>query len=177
MLLSCTNMQKRFEGLVREKIGEPSNLENEDANGEHGDEASASNISLADDTALFYKAVGGSKKGRVYGLGLEGVVVAATQTTSFLPSQTPPLQPIVDSIMASAYFKKALAELLDERDREAAERYRQSNQQMLQLQSQLSAVLNTLTSLASQSPSDLNVQTPPSQPSSNGLDNSPPNAS
>ena len=91
MLLSCTNMQKKFEGLVREKIGEPSNIENEDTIDEHGDEASAPNISLADDATLFYKAVGGSKKGRVYGLGSEGVVVAASQTTSFLPSQTPPL--------------------------------------------------------------------------------------
>ena len=79
--------------------------------------------------------------------------------------------------MASPYFKKALAELLDKCDCEATKRHHQSNQQMLQLQSQLSVILNTLTSLASQSPSDLNVQIPPSQPSSNGLDNSPPNAS
>ena len=156
-------MQKKFEGLVREKIGEPSNVENEDTNGEHGNEHSTPNISLADDAALFYKAVGGSKKGRVYGLGSEGVVVAASQTTSFLPPQTPQLQPLVDDIMASPYFKKALAELLEERDREAAERQRQSDQQMLQLRSQLSAVLNTLTTLANQS-------------SSNEFDKSPPNA-
>ena len=78
-------MQKKFEGLVREKIGEPSNVENEDVNDEHGNEHSTPNISLADDATLFYKAVGGSKKRQAYGLGLEGVVVAASQTTSFLP--------------------------------------------------------------------------------------------
>ena len=127
MLLSCTNMQKKFEGLVREKVGEPSNLENEYANGDHGNEHSTPNISLTDDATLFYKAVGGSKKRQAYGLGLEGVVVAASQTTSFLPPQTPQLQPLVDDIMASPYFKKALAELLEERGRKAFECQCQSN--------------------------------------------------
>ena len=64
ILLSCITicMQKKFEDLVRDKIGEPSNVENEDVNGEHGNEHSTPNISLADDATLFYKAVGGSKK-------------------------------------------------------------------------------------------------------------------
>ena len=67
VLLSCINVfiyvQKKFEGLVREKIGEPSNVENENGNGKHGNEHSAPNISLADDATLFYKAVSGFKKG------------------------------------------------------------------------------------------------------------------
>ena len=55
-------MQKKFEGLVREKIEEPSNLEDEDTNGEHSNGFSTPNLSLANDANLFYKAVGGSKK-------------------------------------------------------------------------------------------------------------------
>ena len=55
-------MQKKFKGLIGEKIKEPSNLEDEDANGEHGNEASTPNLSLANDVALFYKAIGRSKK-------------------------------------------------------------------------------------------------------------------
>ena len=120
---------KKFEGLVREKVGEPSNVEIEDANGEDV----APHISLDDDAVLFYKVVGGSKKGRVYGLGSEGMVMAASQTPSFFPPQTPQLQPIVDDIMASPYFKKALVELLEEHDCEAAKRQHQPDQQMLQL--------------------------------------------
>ena len=54
-------MQKKFEGHIREKIEEPSNLKDEDANGKHGNEARTPNLSLVDDTTLFYKAINGSK--------------------------------------------------------------------------------------------------------------------
>ena len=86
MLLSYVNTQKIFEALVREKIRQPSNLEIEDANGKHGDEASVTNISLVDNAALFYKVVDGSNKERLYGLGSKGMIVVAGQTALFFLS-------------------------------------------------------------------------------------------
>ena len=100
---------------------------------EFGEEHQTRDISAIDDANLFYKAVGGSKKGRLYGLGSEGHVLTATKAGSFVTPQ--PVQPqlTVDDIIAAPAFKAALGKILDERERQNAERQRESDQQMAQL--------------------------------------------
>ena len=165
-------MQGNYESLVRDKFGETSIVQDDvPPNGEAITELVAPRISAADDAELFYKAAGGSKKGRVYGLGSEGVLMAATQSKSFV---APQIQPSVDEIVATPSFKKALGELLDERDRQAVERQREAEQQMLQLRNQLSAVLATLTALGTQSSSNSNVVPTPRNEPPNGTEQSPP---
>ena len=71
-------MQDNYKNLVKEKIGETSNVQDGDvADGEVDFEHDACQISPTEDDALFYKAVGGSKKDQVYGLGSKSVLVAA----------------------------------------------------------------------------------------------------
>ena len=136
---------------MKEKIGETSNVQDGDvADGEVDFEHDACQISPTEDDALFYKAVGGSKKGRVYGLGSEGVLVAAAQSASFVAPYAPHLHTRAEDLIATPAFKKAITEILDERDRQATEHQRESDRQMLQLQSQLAAVLDTLKALGTQ---------------------------
>ena len=167
-------MQENYKNLVQEKIGEASNVEDGDAaDGEVDFEHSAPQISPAEDDALFYKAVGGSKKGRVYGLGSEGVLVAAAQSTPIFTPHAPNLQPLAKDVIATPSFKKAIAEILDERERQAIERQRESDRQLLQLQSQLVVVLDTLKALGSQiSPTPpTNQSSCPSAPQYNSMMN------
>ena len=88
----------------------------------------ASRIFAADNAELFYKVVGGSKKGRVYGLRSEAVLMAATQSKSFVPPQ---VQPNVDEIVVAPSFRKALDELLNERDCQSVDRQHEARQQMI----------------------------------------------
>ena len=103
----------------------------------------------------------------MYGLGSEGHVLSATKSGSFVASQPTQLQLTVDDIVAAPAFKTALAQILDERDRQNVERQHESEQQMHQLQAQLAAVLNTLTAFGTQGsnnfapPTAPNVENPP----------------
>ena len=167
-------MQGNYKNLVKDKFGETSIAPDDVAlDDEATTELVAPRIPAIDDAELFYKAAGGSKKGRVYGLGSEGILMAATQNKSFVPPQ---VQPNVDEIVATPSFKKALDELLNERDRQAADRQREAEQQMVQLRTQLSAVLATLTALTSQSSSNSNAVPPLGNQPPNVSDQSPSNA-
>ena len=63
-------MQGNYESLVRDKFEETSIVQDDvPPNGEAITKLVALRISATDDAELFYKSVGGSKKGQVYGLG------------------------------------------------------------------------------------------------------------
>ena len=174
LLLNCfyiMYMQGDYENLVKDKYGETSIAQDDNA---PSTEFVAPQISSTEDAELFYRAAGGSKKGRVYGLGSEGVIMAITQRNSFVAPQPTQLQPTVDDIIAAPSFKKVVGEMLDERDRLAADRQRESEQQILQLRNQLSVVLATLTALGTQSSSNSNVVLAPTNQPANGSDQSPP---
>ena len=64
----------------------------------------------------------------MYGLGSKGVLMAVTQSNSFVPPQ---VQPNVDEIVVAPSFKKALDELLNECDRQATDWQHEAEQQML----------------------------------------------
>ena len=70
--------------MVNEEFGENTNDEVEGEDSTDSREHQRREISAIDDANLFYKAVGGSKKGRLYGLGSKGHVLTTTKLGSFI---------------------------------------------------------------------------------------------
>ena len=116
---------------------------------------------------ISYKAVGRSKKERLYGLGSEGHVLTTTKSRSFVAPQPTQLLLMVNDIVAAHAFKTALAQILDEHDHQNAEHQCDSEQQIQQLRAQLTTILNTLTAFGTQNTSNLaspispNAKNPP----------------
>ena len=61
----------------------------------------------------FYRATGRSKKGLVYGLGSQGVLMVTRQRNSFVAPQATQLQPIVDDIIITPSLKRVVGRLMN----------------------------------------------------------------
>ena len=81
---------------------------------------------------ISYKAIGRFKE-RLYGLGSKGHVLTTTKSGSFVAPQPTQLQLTVNDIVVAPAFKTALAQILDERDRQTTEHQHDSEHQMDQL--------------------------------------------
>ena len=73
-------MQGDYENLLKDKYGETFTTEDDNT---PSNEFVAPRISTTEDAELFYRVTSGFKKGRVYGLGSQGVIMAIAHGNSF----------------------------------------------------------------------------------------------